>query len=204
MRLRQITLAAAFAAFHFTAQASLINPLEYDDGVHSWLKLSETVGISIDQFRSGVGGWNSVYRLATNEEISTLLTRFGIAEGDTGYRRNMGSASNFIFSIGGTAPGSYYAGTWGSNGNQGAVGIGLGWLVSAELIEEGPGTAECPRYFTCARTVAMRGSYNSWSNVTGLFLVRDDHLHDVPEPGSLALMGLAGGLLAYRHRKKSG
>jgi hypothetical protein len=201
--LRKTIFAVAAAMLHFSAQASLISPLEYNDGGHTWLKLSETVGISIDDFRSGAGGWRTKYRLATSDEIEGLLTSFGIAKGDSGYRTTGTGAGAFVHTFGGYIPGSMYDGTWGFNGNQGAIGVGLGWFVSAELTEEGPAGPYCPQYFSCQRTIAVRGASYFNPSSTGLFLVQSERPHQVPEPTGIALMGLAGGLLAYQRRKKN-
>lgn len=201
MRLSQALVALALASLHVSAHASLINPDEYKTSSQTWLKLSETVGLSMNDFNNGVGGWNTMYRLALSEEISLMLQGLGIAQGDSGWKTTVPGASNFIYQLGGTAPGGYYAGTWGSDGNQGANGIGMGWSVMATLNngEQGsPLSADCPAYTNCARIVATAGNVSPFSStpITGLFVVR------IPEPGTLALFGLAGGLLAFQRRRK--
>jgi hypothetical protein len=67
MVLRKTLIAAVAAMLHFTAHASLVLPLEYNDGAHTWFKFSETVGISIGEFRAGKGGWRTKYRLASSD-----------------------------------------------------------------------------------------------------------------------------------------
>lgn len=205
MRLLKASLAITISVLAFNAHASLMQPDEYKAGNLTWLKLAETVGLSMTDFNAGVGGWNTKYRMATSLEIGQLLTSFGVAEGDTGLMIGAPGAGEFVQRIGGMAPGTIYAGTWANgNGSSGADGQGLGWYVSAYLHDEAPFQIDqCPAYFSCSQISAIRttAAPEARSMRTGLFLVKADAPQSVPEPGTLALLGLAGGLLTYQRRR---
>lgn len=201
--------AAALATFHFSASASLVNPLEYKSDGLVWLQLSETAGLSLNDFATGAGGWNTKYRFALNSEIDSLISSFGLSLGDTGYQQNGLGAGEFVFSVGGMTDDGP-AGTYFNDGNQGAIGRGLGRFVWAELTNgdtPSPLGPNCDAYFSCSRFVAEAGlqPLNNRSSTIGLFLIRQEYVEpppvNVPEPSSLALLG-AGALLAYQRRKK--
>lgn len=202
-------ITAALTTFHFTASASLIDPLEYESDGLTWLQLSETAGLSLNDFATGVGGWNTKYRFALNSEIDSLIGSFGLSLGDTGYQQDGFGAGDFVFSVGGmTADGP--SGTYFEDGNQGAIGRGLGRFVWAELTngdDPEPLGPDCDAYFSCSRFRAEAGlqPLTDRSSDTGLFLIRQEAVEPppvgVPEPSSLALFG-AGALLAYQRRKK--
>lgn len=155
----------------------------------------------MSDFNNGVGGWNARYRLATSDEIERVLRSLGVVKGDSGWTTQSQAAAAFIYTLGGTAPNSFYAGTWGFDDNFGANGTGTGWSVTAYLNNgDSPMSlgANCPAYNNCGRIIATQGAGSplfGGEAATGLFLVR------IPEPGSIALFGLAGGLLAYQRRR---
>jgi len=200
--------AAALVTVHFTASASLVDPLEYESNGLTWLQLSETVGLSLNDFATGVGGWNTKYRFALDSEIDSLIASFGLSLGDSGYRQYGFGVGDFVFSVGGMTEGGP-AGTYFNDGNQGAIGRGLGRFVMAELTNGDapwPLGPDCDAYFSCSRFVAQAGlqPLGERGNDIGLFLIRQDDMEppvDVPEPSSLAVLG-AGALLAYQRRKK--
>lgn len=198
--------AAALATIQITANATLIEPLEYESGGLIWLQLSETAGLSLNDFATGAGGWNTKYRFALDGEIDSLLGSFGLRLGDTGYQQDGFGAGEFVFSIGGSTDGA--AGTYFSDGNQGALGRGLGRYVFAELtngdnnVPLGP---NCDAYFSCSRFQAWTDPQplDARGSAIGLFLVRQEFV-DVPsvpvsEPSALGLLGV-GAILLYRRR----
>lgn len=198
---------AALATVHFTASASLVNPLEYSGAGGTWLQLSETAGLSINDFATGAGGWNTQYRFALNSEIDALIGSFGLQLGDTGYQQRGYGVADFVFEVGGMSE-SGAAGTYMHDGNFGAAGRGLGRYVYAELTNgdySAPLGPNCDAYVNCSRFRAIaEQNVNSRDSVTGLFLIRKEAVvppTDVPEPSSLALFG-AGALLAYHRKKK--
>jgi hypothetical protein len=206
--LAKIIASAALATFHFGASASLIDPLEYESNGLTWLKLSETTSLSLNDFATGVGGWNTQYRFALNSEIDALLASFRLHLGDTGYQQQIAGASDFMDAVGGMTEGGL-AGTYEHGGTVGAKGRGLGRYVWVELTsgdEPEPLGPNCDAYFSCTRVVATaEQQLNIRESDTGLFLIRNDAVIpppiSVPEPSSLALIG-AGALLAYHRRKK--
>ncbi|WP_312547577.1 PEP-CTERM sorting domain-containing protein [Massilia sp.] len=199
--------AAALATVHFAASASLIDPLEYSGAGGTWLQLSETAGLSLNDFATGAGGWNTKYRFALNSEIDALIGSFGLQLGDTGYQQDGMGVGEFVFSVGGMTEFGP-SGTYFEDGNQGAFGRGLGRYVQAELTNGDspwPLGPDCDAYFSCSRFFAIaEQDVNIRDSRTGLFLIRKEITAppvDVPEPSSLALLG-AGVLLAYHRRKK--
>jgi hypothetical protein len=113
------------AAACSSASASFSNPLEYNDGQHTWLQLSETTNLSIEDIVTGEGGWIKKYRFAKQSEIDYLLNQFSIVEmGVT--KLDVESADmpriwDFISQVGGQTPGGA-SGTWFGDGDQGAAG----------------------------------------------------------------------------------
>lgn len=201
--------AVALTSLSVTASATLLDPLEYKSGGVTWLQLSETAGLSWNDFAAGVGGWNKNYDYALNSQIDTLLSSFGLGIGDTGYVRHNDGISAFVFSMGG-ATSSGAAGTYFFDGNQGALGRGLGRYVSAELTNGDAGSAlgpDCPAYNSCSRfyAVASPQTVRYGSPTVGLFLVRKEAYvpppAKVPEPSSLALIGI-GAAFAFRRKKR--
>jgi hypothetical protein len=200
--------AAALSSLHLAASATLINPLEYESNGLKWLQLSETAGLSLNDFAIGAGGWNTKYRYALNNEIDALMSSFGLQLGDTGYQQTAFGAGEFLFAVGGMSEFGA-AGTYFNDGTQGAMGRGLNRYIWVELTNGEnwkPLGPDCEAYTNCSRFVAMAGqSLDERSRTTGLFLIRKDEVLpppvNVPEPSSLALFG-AGALLAYQRRKK--
>ena len=198
----------AFATLHLTASASLIEPLEYESKGLTWLRLSETAGLSLNDFATGVGGWNSKYRFALNTEIDSLLSSFGLGLVDTGYARSVPGVSDFVFKFGGVT-GYGTAGTYFDDGNQGALGRGLGRFAVAQLTNGDNGSAlseDCAPFTSCSRFFATAGLEppNDRQSHIGLFLIGQDVVEPpvgVPEPSSIMLMAIAG--LALVRRRKS-
>lgn len=199
---------AVFAAFIPTmAQAALItdntNNVVYDtDTGLTWLQLSETAGLSINQVLNGAGGWtrrdpliadSTVYRYATGREVATLVQNYGMFASN--YTTGNFGAARFIFGIGGSN-GSGAAGTWFSDGNQGAIGMTFDAFVSAELTNGDNGSplsATCGMYTGCERVIIEYSPRFDQINFAdarvGSFMVA------IPEPETIALFGV--GLLAF-------
>lgn len=191
-------LLAAATGLHMQASAGLLDPSEYTIGDLSWLRLHETAGLSLNDFSAGTGGWSSQFRLATDSEIAGLFASIGLPAGYTDYHTVAPGAANFIFNVGGPF------GTGSDYSNPIAAGRGLGWFAYARYTdgENGaPLSADCPMYTECGMSITLfaRQDADARADDTGLFLVRLDA--DVPEPSTLALMGVAGALLAARRRK---
>jgi hypothetical protein len=191
---------ALAASFSLNASATLLNPLEYQQGSTTWLKWSETVGLSINDIESGVGGWNTYYRFATTAEITDLLASLNLVT--TNYTAAMTPIGYFMEQIAGyTEEG--YTGTWFSQGNAGAMGRSHEVFVSTHLTSgdwQDALSPDCPAYTNCsaAEVLYQPQALNSAHGAVGNFLVR--RTVDVPEPGSFALLGIAGILLAARRR----
>jgi hypothetical protein len=202
-KILNLLVLAVLGGGQLSAQASLLNPLEYDDGTRTWLQLSETVGLSINDIYSGAGGWNTRYRFATDAEVVGLVNSFGLVTTD--YAINPGGGpSAFVYGIGGTTQGGY-AGTWFSNGDAGAIGRGLNAHILAGFTSGDAGYAlspNCPAYFSCSYASVDYGaqSYTDRNGWTGNFLVKLDAPVDVPEPSTLALLALSGALLLIAKR----
>jgi hypothetical protein len=184
-----------------SAQASLLHPLEYHDGTLAWLELSETAGLSINDIDSGAGGWNTKYRFATDAEVAGLMNSLSLVTTDYTATPVPG-ISDFIYKLGGmTADGM--AGTWFSQGNEGANGRGLNAFIRAGFTNGDSGTAlspGCPAYFNCMYADVTYGpqSHDAAVDTTGIFLVRD-----LPEPPTPALMAMAGALLIARRARRA-
>lgn len=191
-------LLAAIAGLHLSANASLIDPDETTIGTLSWLQLHETAGMSLSDFSNGIGGWDTQFRLATNTEIGGMLSAIGLPTGYRDYNTSAPGVANFIFGLGGPF------GTGGNMANPVAAGRGQGWFVYASLNDGEQGTplsADCPAYTNCGMsfTVEAAQDLNTRIDYSGLFLVRREA--DVPEPASLALLGLGAAAFAARRRK---
>lgn len=195
----KMLLLAAVAGLHFNANAGLIDPAELKAGNLTWLQLHETAGMSLNDFSAGVGGWNTKYRFATDAEIGGLLAGLGLPAGYSDYSASAPGAANFIFSLGGPF------GTGEDMANPIAAARGQGWYAYARLNDGEHGvslSADCPAYTSCGMSLAVNAAQDADVRVdyAGLFLVRQ--AAEVPEPSTLALMGLSAALLAARRRKQ--
>jgi hypothetical protein len=205
-KILNLLVLAVLGGGQLSAQASLLHPLEYNDGTRTWLKLSETVGLSIIDIYSGAGGWNTRYRFATDAEVAGLVNSFGLVTTD--YTTDPGPGPySFVYGIGGTTDG-LYAGTWFSQGNGGAIGRGLNAYILAGFTNGDNGSAlspNCPAYTNCSYASVSYGaqSYTDKNGVTGNFLVKLDAPVDVPEPPTLALLALAGALLIAKRVRQA-
>ena len=196
--LQKISSAAVFAAIQCSASAA---PVEFEDGSYlTWLTLAETENLSINDILGGVGGWNRTYRFATTAEIDAMLLHQGLYATD--YAATTSSRTgDFVNNVGGTDQQTGMAGTYFSNGNAGAWGRTLDMAVYVNLTNgDSPFdlSPACPAYFSCsnAEMVYQAQDLDARSESMGNFLVR------IPEPGSFALLGLAGILLAARRRQQ--
>jgi hypothetical protein len=194
--LQKLCVVATVAAIQVSAVAS---PVEFKDGHDlTWLTLAETEDLSINDILGGAGGWNKIYRFATAQEVDALLLHQGLYASD--YAATTSSRTgDFVNDIGGTDKQTGMGGTYFSQGNAGAYGRTLDMAVYVNLTSgDSPFdlSPDCPAYFSCSNAVidyqAQDRDYRSES--MGNFLVR------IPEPGSLALFGLAGLLLAAKRR----
>jgi hypothetical protein len=203
----KIAALVMLAGLQINASASLLQPREYQGAGLTWLTLAETVGLSVSSFENGTGGWNTKYRLASNDEIQALLSSFGIAPSEP-TTKPIGNTVNFIFEVGGYIPGTSYNGTWFFGGSQGATGQTATAYVDVGRLDgdlHGNLNANCPQYYDCSYANISFGFQDpSYSSSTrGLFLVERDApiSSPVPEPSSLALFGAAA-MIAYARRRK--
>lgn len=201
----KLAMFAVLAGLQAAAHASLLNPDEYVAAGHTWLKLGETDGLSINDIVSGAGGWNTKYRFATVEEVQTLLASQGFAPHD--YTTDFSPSLFFLSDLGGSDRETGMNGTWFAQGNAGAIGRTLGAWVSVDVTNGDAGYAlsqDCPAYTVCNSAqvsyVAQDPFYADTS--AGNLLVRISDQGTVPEPSSLALFGLAGLLMTSWRRAR--
>jgi len=202
---RHIKFKSLFLAFAFSlslnASATLLDPAEYQQGSTTWLKLSETVGLSIADIESGVGGWNTVYRFATNDEIGSLFDSFGLVATD--FTVTPTPIAFFNGQVGGWTK-DYQDGTYSTGtGEGGAIGRSHNLYLYTRLTSGDSGeplSPDCPAYVVCSLAYIDYGpqDLDDANEFIGNFLVR--RTVAVPEPGSFALLGIAGILLAARRR----
>lgn len=187
-----------------------------------WLDLSSTAGLSVDQVRSGAGGWL-----------------------DQGFRyASFGEFKSFLFSAGLTelSPGAYVAPTTGEMVGSFEIGrsffdlIGApagtlvsygGFLAPTSCDDGGPwwcghvdpdtGLRDGPDSFTYAIRLSLNADRQPYgigtvdavgptttvlrSDSLGSYLVRDA-IPPVPEPESYALMALGLGIVGWTVRRK--
>lgn len=199
----KLSLLALCAGLHASASASLLDPLEYVQSGKTWLQLSETAGLSIDDIEAGVGGWYANYRLASVGEVDQLLLDMNLFNVDYTTQTTPGM-SDFFMKLGGITDG-IYSGTWHVDGNAGARGRARGIFVDVGFTNGFSPVAlspDCPANNSCSYSSIFHGVLNdSWSSSSvGNFLVR--RTADIPEPGSVALFGIAAALLVARRRGK--
>lgn len=207
---------AAAALIPMTSHASMIRYGQelYDtqSGL-TWLELSATAGLSINQVLRGAGGWTTrnppgsdapYYRYATSDEIARLLNDLGLTASPVP-TSDIHGALAFINSVGGSSgPMGEYGGTYFYDGNQGSLGMSFDAYVSVSITNgenTNPLSPLCDSFRECATVnidlYTPRASLLDYAApTTGSFLVR------VPEPESLALFGI-GALACLGARRKS-
>jgi hypothetical protein len=200
----KLAMLGMLAGLQMSAQASLLDPVEYQSGGLTWLTLAETVGMTVADFQSGVGGWNTKYRLASDSEIAALVASFGITPSSY-TTKDIGQVGNFIGEVGGQYAG--HSGTWFQGGDQGARGQTASAYVDIGIIsgDNNPfGTPNCEANFDCEyATISYTHAVTQPLSTIGLFLVEGAApAANVPEPASLALLGAAG-LVALARRRKA-
>jgi hypothetical protein len=204
----KIAALGLLAGLQINASASLLQPREYEAAGLTWLTLAETVGLSVAYFENGAGGWNTKYRLASNDEIQALLSSFDIAPSEP-TTKPIGNSRGFIFDIGGYNPDvAFGGGTWFRGGSQGSTGQTATAYVDVGRLDgdmHGDLNANCRQYYDCNYANISFGPQapSFTSSTIGLFLVKRDipTPSPIPEPSTLALFGAAA-MIAYSRRRK--
>lgn len=185
---------AALVSKDYAATGDGLITLDTTSGLE-WLDFTETRNLTIAAFLAGTGGWSSTFRLASRGEVAELLLNAGLPDFQ-GYTPGIESATaafNGLFNTAGNAcysfPASGYfaCARWVSPTGQ------------LDLLNVGfePSLGGYSAIFSNYNDLA---SDPNWIPGYGIALVRQSA---VPEPGTLALLGLGLAGLGLSRRRKA-
>lgn len=209
--MRNAVLASALALALGSAQAELVSVdyLAEGDGLLTldsrtglkWLDFTATTGLSASQINSGIGGWNSSFRFATENEATQLLSNAGLPMLENYNDDLIAPAMNFVslFNTAGTScpsgePGFSFACAFllnltdmtGAINVGGSSSAGWGWGGIARLVTTTSGWG-----------TTGQGPDGQSPNYGYAMVLTESAppISSVPEPETYTLMLLSVGLL---------
>lgn len=156
-----------------------------------WLDFSATRGISILKILSGTGGWISNFRYATRTEVETLLEHAGfpnLHQYNYAYTAQAVAFNNLFNTSGNTCDSRFACAFWTAPGGSQAdylnVGTSMDGRGMAYIFQNHISVADAP--VTSGSALVRMAQQNT----------------NVPEPGTIALLGLGLAALSSLRKRK--